>query len=258
MPKQTIQNRKRQKIVVLVEKQPKQAGLAFVMHGLSGFKEQPHIKTFAEAFRDNGYTVVRFDTTNTFGESYGNYENATTTNYYEDLEDVISWAATQTWYQEPFCLTGHSLGGYCTARYAEQYPEKVKAIAPISAVISGALTVETGKLRPGLFEEWERTGWKVEPHVSRPGTFKRIKWSHMEDRMTHDLLPKVGTLTMPVLIIVGELDTSTLPEHQKLLYDKLSGSKEFHVIKNAPHTFRDPEQLSEIKKIMDAWIKRLK
>ena len=111
--KEFIKNRKGQKIAVLVEQQKNQKGLAFVMHGLGGFKEQPHIQVFAEAFLDNGYTVVRFDTTNTFGESDGNYEEATTTNYYEDLEDVIEWAKSQSWYEESFCLSGHSLGGIC-------------------------------------------------------------------------------------------------------------------------------------------------
>ena len=33
------------------------------MHGLSGFKEQPHIEAFAQAFKDKGFTVVSsFDT----------------------------------------------------------------------------------------------------------------------------------------------------------------------------------------------------
>lgn len=87
-----IKNRKKQNVSVVVETLKKQQGLVFVMHGLGGFKEQDHIKTFADAFKEEGFTVVRFDTTNTFGESDGNYEDATTTNYYEDLEDVISWA----------------------------------------------------------------------------------------------------------------------------------------------------------------------
>src|SRR3989344_5417332 len=92
MEKIEIKNRKGQKIVVLLEETKKPKGLAFVMHGLSGFKEQPHIATFAQAFKDRGFIVVRFDTTNTYGESGGKYEDATTTNYYEDLEDIIEWA----------------------------------------------------------------------------------------------------------------------------------------------------------------------
>ena len=253
MEKLFIKNRKNQNVSVLIEKANNQKGLAFVMHGLSGFKEQPHIETFARAFRENNYTVVRFDTTNTFGESDGNYADATTTNYYEDLEDVINWSKTQDFYQEPFILCGHSLGAVCSALYAENYPEKVKALAPISTVISGKLSVaREGKEK---LEEWEKTGWQI---INYPdGRVKKLKWSHIPDRLKYDLLPKVDTLTMPVLMIVGELDQPTPPEHQQILFDKLPGKKELHVIKNAPHTFRDEEHLKEIYQIMDKWIKSL-
>src|SRR4030042_5738964 len=140
MEKVKIKNRKGQNIAVLLEKAQDQKGLAFVMHGLGGFKEQPHIATFAESFRDKEFKVVRFDTTNTYGESDGNYEDATTTNYYEDLEDVIGWAKFQVWYQEPFYLAAPSLGGLAITLYAEKYPEKLEGLAPISTVVSGELS----------------------------------------------------------------------------------------------------------------------
>ncbi|MDP3784839.1 MAG: alpha/beta fold hydrolase [bacterium] len=203
MNRKFIKNRKNQNISVLVEKTVSHKGLAFVMHGLGGVKEQPHIQAIAEAFLESGYTVIRFDTTNTFGESEGSYENATTTNYYEDLEDVIIWASKQEWYQEPFALAGHSSGGICTALYAEKYPEKVKALAPISTVVSGKLNAET-PYHKSIEEEWKRIGWLEEKSVSLPGVIKRLKWSHMEDRLKYDLLPNVKKLTMPVLLVVGE------------------------------------------------------
>ena len=118
--KQMILNRKDQKISVLLEKAENQKGIVFVMHGLGSFKEQVQIKAFAESFLEEGITSIRFDTTNTFGESDGNYENANITNWYEDLQDVIEWANKQEWYQEPFYLIGHSLGGISVALYAEE------------------------------------------------------------------------------------------------------------------------------------------
>ena len=248
-----IKNRKNQKTAILVEKPENPRGLAFIMHGLGGFKEQPHITIYADAFFGNDYVAVRFDTTNSIGESDGNYEDATVTNYYEDLEDVIEWAKSQLWYQEPFCLAGHSLGGICTALYAEKYPEKVKALAPTSTVISGKLSQKT----ESTLKEWERTGWLVQQSNSKPGVIKRLKWSHVEDRLKYDLLPEVQKLTMPVLLVVGENDDITSPEHQKLLYEKLLGRKEIHIIKGASHTFREETHLQEIKQIFDRWIKSL-
>ena len=68
-------------------------------------------------------------------------------------------------------------------------------------------------------------------------------------------MPEVNKITMPVLLIVGDRDDSTPPEHQKILFDALTGKKEMHVIKGAPHTFRDPVHLEKIRVIFDKWIK---
>jgi len=226
MQKLTIKNRKNQNIVVLLEPAEKQKGLAFVMHGLSGFKEQPQIEIFAKAFRDNNYTVVRFDTTNTFGESDGKYEDATVTNYYEDLEDVIAWSKSQSWYEKPFCLAGHSLGGFCVAYYAVNHNEEVKAVAPISPFISGELSlIAYGNEE---IDDWQKTGWKIFKSKSTPGLIKKLKWSHMEDRLKYNLLLDANKLIMPVLIIDGEFyenDTPIPVENQRLLFNKVSGKK---------------------------------
>ncbi|MDD5109870.1 MAG: alpha/beta fold hydrolase [Patescibacteria group bacterium] len=252
MQKLFIKNRQEQKISVIVEEATPARGLAFVMHGLGGFKEQPHLQVIADAFLRHGYTVVRFDTTNTLGESDGTYEQATTTNYLQDLEDVIVWASQQPWYHEPFCLVGHSLGGICTALYAQRHPRKVKALAPISTVVSRELSVAaSGEEAMAL---WKKHGWKVEESRSKPGVMKRLPWSFVEDGMQYDLLPKAKALTMPVLLAVGELDETTPAPHQKILFDALPGKKELHVIRGAPHTFHDPKHLDAIKKIFDRWI----
>lgn len=253
--KTEIKNRKGQKIVVLVELAEKPKGLVFVMHGLGGFKEQKHIQTFADAFKEKNYSVIRFDTTNSIGESDGKYEDATVTSSYEDLEDVINWAKKQAWYQKPFCMASHSLGSICVALYAENYPEEVKALAPTSTVVSGKLTVEA---RPKeAIEKWRRTGWLIKESESKPGIIKKTPWSHMEDRLKYDLLERVDKLAMPVLLIVGEKDSGTPPEHQKILFDKLPGKKEMHIIKGASHTFREKKHLDEIKQIFLDWLDKI-
>jgi len=256
MKKEFIKNRKGQKMAVVIEEADDPKGLAFIMHGLSGFKEQLHIQVMADAFKEKGYSVVRFDTTNTFGESEGNPDEATITNYLEDLEDVLSWASSQSWYQEPFCLAGHSMGSISISLFAENNSEKVKALAPISTVVSGKLSYEL-KSKTGEIQEWKKKGYKIEESASRPGLFKKLPWSHMEDRLKYDLLDKVDKLTMPVLLIVGDEDKHTPPEHQKILYDKLPGRKELHIIKGSPHTFREKEHLEEVKQILLKWINTL-
>ncbi|MEA3430140.1 MAG: alpha/beta fold hydrolase [Nanoarchaeota archaeon] len=251
-----IKNRHNKRIVVLLDKVENQKGLVFVMHGLSGEKTHSPIPTFTHAFIESNFTAIRFDVTHTYGESEGSFENANLTNYYEDLEDVIKWAETQEWYQEPFCLVGHSLGGISTALFAEKFPQKIKALAPISTVVSGKLHI--GNKSKEELEEYNRTGWRIRPSSARPGLIKRLRWPQFqEDMLKYDLLKNVNKLTMPILMIVGEKDTSTIPQHQQILFDALSEPKELHIIKNAPHTFRDPEHLKEIKEIFLKWISKI-
>jgi pimeloyl-ACP methyl ester carboxylesterase len=252
MTKQTIKNRNGKTVVILAEHIANPNGLAFVMHGLGGSKDQKHIEMFAKAFTDKNISVVRFDTTNSFGESDGNYEDATATNYLEDLEDVIKWASSKPWYKEPFWLAGHSLGGMCISLYAEANPNKVKGLAPISASISGKLIISSSK-NAHLLEEWERTGWRVE--TKSDGRTKRLKWSHVADRMKYDITKKANKLSMPVLMIVGSEDTSTPIEHEKILYNSIpEGQKEFHIIDGAPHTFTEKHHLAEVYTLFDQWI----
>lgn len=254
-----VKNRHGQKMSVVVEVNQVPGKLAFVMHGLGGNKEQAHIRAMVETFLESGYTVVTFDTTNTFGESDGNYEDATVTNYYSDLEDVIDWAEKQSWYIEPFVLCGHSLGGISVSLFAETYPEKVKALAPISTVVSGKTSLEVYKLFPNEAvnpDQWKRDGARVtRSHDGK--TEKRLKWSHMEDRMKYDILPKAKNLAMPVLLIVGSKDYSTPLVHQQLFYDKLGGPKELHIIKDALHSFYEPHERQELKQIFKDWLKTI-
>ncbi len=256
MTKLSITNRKEQRLAVVVEVKPNQKGLAFIMHGLGGTKDGAMQVALKEECREAGYTVVRFDTTNTFGESDGRYEDATVTNYSEDLEDVIGWAKTQAWYQEPFLLAGHSLGAMCIALYAQRHPEKVKALAPISVVVSGKLSLEAPS-QVGKWQEWQRTGFQERGSSTRSGLVKRLPWSHMEDRLKYDLLPQAHRLTMPVFLLVGELDDRTPPAHQRQLLDVLPGPRELHLIPDAPHTFGSAKHLRDMKKRVRRWLRGL-
>jgi pimeloyl-ACP methyl ester carboxylesterase len=251
-----IKNRNNKKLAVIVERPDNPIGLSFVMHGLGGNKNQPSIKIFSQALFDNNYIVVRFDAANTSGESEGNLEDANVTNYFEDLEDVINWSREQDWYQEPFILCGHSMGAMSVALYAEKFPDKVKALAPISVLISGKLISETHS--PEELADWEKTGLRTWESSTQPGLIKKLKWSHVTDRLKYDLLTEINKLTMPTILIVGELDTSTPVKHQQIFFDRLPGKKELNIIKNAPHTFKEPEHLKEIYFLLDKWLKALK
>lgn len=252
----SIKNRNGLRLAVVVEPHADPKGLAFVMHGLGGTKDGPMQVALTEELRHAHFTVVRFDTTNTFGESEGRFEDATVTSSYADLEDVIAWAKTRQWYKQPFLLAGHSLGASCTAYYAENHPEEVLAVAPIAAVVSGKLSLEAPS-QVGKWQEWQRTGWQERGSSTHTGVVKRLPWSHMEDRLKYDLLPLAGRLAMPTFLLAGELDDRTPPVHQQLLLSALPGPKELHIIPGAPHTFGSASHLRAMKKLFRKWLKIL-
>ncbi len=254
MQKVFIKNRKGQKLAVLIEEKAKAKGLVFIIHGLGGNKEQPHISTVADTFRQKGFTVIRFDTTNTIGESDGMYEKATITNYHEDLQDLIQWSSKQSWYTEPFYLAGHSLGGVAALLYAVAHPEKIKGLLPLSTVISGKLSIKTNKYRDSL-DDWKKSGWFT--RVSSNGKdIRRLPWSHMEDRLKYNILQDAHKLVMPVFMLVGDKDDATPVEHQKMLYTKLPGKKELHIIVDAPHTFSSQSHLDSLKLHLNRWLEK--
>jgi len=253
-----IQNRNNKKLCVVAEESEYPGKLAFIAHGLGGNKDEAHIRSMIEALLESGYAVVSFDAAHTFGESEGEYEDATQTNYYEDLQDVILWASKQDWYVEPFVIGGHSFGGGTSIMYAQDHPEKIKALFPIATVISGELSLKTSLSNPrrlSVFSQWKQDGVLIQRR--RNGDEKRLKWACMEDRLKYNLLTGAGKLTMPVLMVVGDMDESTPPQHQKLLFDILPGEKEFHIIQGAIHTFDEPHEREELKQIIKKWMKKI-
>jgi pimeloyl-ACP methyl ester carboxylesterase len=151
-------------------------------------------------------------------------------------------------------LGGHSFGGGTSLMYAQDHPEKIKGLFPIATIISGELSLDTPTSNPrrqSIAGKWKKDGVLVQRR--RNGDEKRLKWACMEDRLKYNLLTKAHELTMPVLMIVGDMDESTPLEHQQLLFNKLPGKKELHVIKGAVHTFDNSHERDELKRLLKSW-----
>ena len=255
MEKLFIDNRHGNKLSVLVE-QPeiKAKGLAFVMHGLSAHKEQVSKQAMVDVLLVDGYTTVRFDTTNTFGESDGDYAAATLTNYYEDLEDVIKWASEQDWYQEPFVLAGRSLGSISIVLYTINNPDKVKALVPTSCIVIGSVINQ--RYEGASREDWEASGWEIEPGFDKPDFINRLDWENFStDLAKYDILSEAHKITQPVLLVTGANDLVTTPADQQAFHDKLQGDRELHILENCGHSFDGHFVLEEFKKILDKWLR---
>jgi pimeloyl-ACP methyl ester carboxylesterase len=212
-----------------------------------------------QVFHDNGFITFNFDTTNSFGESDGTYWEARQGLHAEDLEDVIKWTQQQEWFVKPLALTGHSMGGYAVARYAELYPEEVDILAPIAPVVSGKLTWEANQeYDKEEFEEFQKRGYKESVSQST-GILKKSPWAEMEELLDHDLLPLAKNITMPTLLVVGTKDESCRPKDIKLLYEALPPNTQnrYAEIEGASHNYRSEADLQALYDIINDWLKTL-
>ncbi len=251
-----IKNRKNKNLAIWVENEQGKNGLVFIAHGLSSTHDQAHLQKYAESFLENDFIVVRHDATNSLGQSDGKLEDATLTSYYEDFEDMIAWASSQSWYQEPFVVAGHSLGGACNLMFAYKYPEKIKALAPTSAFLNGEVTLKAYSKE--LMEKWKKDGYRLEESKSRPGVIKKFNWTLAEDWQKYNLMNKANLIKAPILLIVGEKDILTPLYSQQDFYNKVSSTKkELHIIKGSEHTYMAKEHLDEVKDIFLEWIKKV-
>jgi alpha-beta hydrolase superfamily lysophospholipase len=258
----TIKNRHGLKLVMQVDTPDNPKNLAFIEPGQSGTIDQKHITAFAEAFLENGFRTARFDPTNSVGESGGELINVTYNNYVQDLEDVISWARTQSWFQQPFAVCGHSMGAQAAAWYAEQHPDEILLAAPMAPVVNYDLYMTT--LDPEEKMQWQEKGYQESGSKSRPGVIKRVGWGVNESLKNYDIVPQAGVLTMPLINIVGEKDQPCPVKHQQIFMDAVaSPNKKLIIIPGAQHSYRKAgsdeydQELQETKNTLNSWLHKI-
>lgn len=255
-----IKDRHGLKLVIQVDMPESPSKLVFIQPGQGGFIAQEHITAFAESFLENNYRVVRFDPTNSVGESGGDISEVSYDGYAANLEDVIDWAKSMPWFQQPFALCGHSMGAQTTAWYAEQNPGTVQLLATMAPVVNYELYMPT--LDPDYAEKWEEHGYIESVSRSKPGIVKRIGWQVNDSLKKYDILKYANKLTMPVINVVGELDKPCPVANQQVFMETIpSKQKKLVIIQGTEHSYRNnetqqyDEKLNEVKDALSAWLR---
>jgi len=255
--KQPIKNRYGKNILVHFEAAPEKTDkLAIIQHGYSGSMDQPHLIFMMNTYLDNGYNVLMLDCTNSHNDAEGILEENTIQSHYDDLEDSIEWASNQDWYNEPFALAGHSLGGLSIVAYASRKPEKVSSLCPAGMVISGRLLEQRTKENdPEYYKELITNGKiRLDCNYKENVTgFRTYKWyTSMYD---WDAVEYAKNITAPTLFVVGDEDHGTPPKDHKKVYDALNAPKKIEIIKSSEHSYQGKEK--ELSTILDAWLKEI-
>lgn len=254
---QTLITPSGEKIAVLVEgiENKNNKKLVFIQHGWSGYKEQVPVRVSAQAFLDAGYVVITFDSRNSFGASSGKLEDTTLTGFIEDLSYVISWAAQQDFYSEPFALSGHSLGGGAVLKYAEDHPEKINRLVPLSAMVGGKYFIRSRELNfAEAFAEWKKTKKIYREKVGNPSINGYLSFDTVIDLEKYDMVADGNRIKCPTLLITGKNDLSSTIENNRHMQNALQCKKRLAIIENCAHVFESQQNQKDLYNEILSWL----
>ena len=217
-----------------------------MIHG-SGGVTRDALRPFADHFARNGVAVLITDKRGT-GQSTGRWARATFDDLAEDALAGVRHLQTRSDIQaSAIGLHGMSLGGWVAPLAAtkshdvafvvvESAPvmtplehERLRVISQMRADgQSGELIAQASAFMDQKFavartgEGWdrlvsamstgERAGWL--PYVNPPSSLESLRW-HWEHVFSYDPLPVLKHLTVPMLVLYGELDAIVPPKVHK-------------------------------------------
>ncbi len=237
-----ITNRNGLKMAIKLNVSSDRTKLVFLEHGLSARKEYPHMKVMEDIFAQFGYNVVNIDATNSLNESEISGVGITFTSHYQDLQDAINWAKTQSFYVEPFAIAGQSLGAASGINFAGNYPDKVNLLlAAASPFIKGQDLMEKDE----MMKHVEQYGYfdKVSKSVGRT---LRINKIFNDDIKQYDLAKAIKNIKADTYIIQGDLDVAHIKEVSSQIYNMLDTKKHFILLENTPHDLANTEQTKSL------------
>lgn len=222
-------------------------GLAVVLHGVGGWKDQPIVRAVAEAYAQWGYATLRFDESNGVNNPDGDFFHETTTQYTHDLEDVIAFVKQQPWGTQPLTIVGHSMGGLVASWYARTHTSEVSRLVLLAPAVS-----------------WKMMWWAwlplalvdlVRGHRKMLGIDGRDFALHLgwwRDFFHFDGYEYAKDINVPTLIISAEKDHTVAKPGEHRRYTRFFSHAEHSTISWADHDFDGHEE--EVADTIKQWL----
>jgi len=228
--------------------------LAIIQHGLASDMNHQAVQAAKQAFLDNNYVVITFDSRYSLGYSGNHVENARLATFNEDLKTVISWAKKQPFYSEPFALSGHSLGGGSVLQYSAEYPKDVNILVPITPVISGSLWEKSCMTNMTAFcRQWKHEGTYTYTDVKKHKTAV-IPFDIITDSKSYNafaLLPQIAAKT---LFIAAQNDIIISSDDLSQLAKSANPQKNITVVSESGHNFETSENQADLYKVINHFL----
>ena len=229
--------------------------MAVIQHGLASNMNHVAVQSAKKAFLDNGYVVVSFDGRYSLGKGNNDVEKASLTSFNEDLKSVIKWTQTQMFYGEPFVIVGHSLGGASVIEYADNHPELVDALIPITPVINSKSWEKSCMTNMTDFcKEWKQKGTY---EYTDPDNHKKaiIPYSIIASCDNYDANNSAKKIKAKTLLVGAEKDIIIDPKDLQNLSKKFDNGKAI-IIKSADHNFSNEQNQSDLYQAIDLFLKQ--
>ena len=235
---------------------PKKTGkfpLLIIAGDLLDNAETPYLKEFSKLALDNGFAVVKFDFTNSFGKSSGRAENVTISQRARDLELVVQYVKRRAYVNESkIVIIGFGFG------------------AMASLVLEGFHALTKAMILVNTPSQVDDTGWTSFPerdmmrvklkryfHVMKEGKEVRINYTFYEDGYRLDMFRCARNLRTPTLYLAGADDQIVKPLHSERLAERTNAKKEIDIIPGFAHDI-GKKQVAMIYDKMMSFLKRQK
>lgn len=251
-----IKNKQGLPLIGEVLRNPQNGGVAVIVHGIGAYRSEPLMQALTDAAYGAGMTVVRYDATNSFGESGGKLKDMRFSTYADDLDAVLTLVKVQSWGRGPYVLLGHSLGSAAVLHYAAQYPTDVMKLVLVSCVVGGNWWLKAHEdAIPDTLKNWRETSSLPKSHPIMKDRSGEVSWAYAADIQQRDFIkndaPKVKC---PTLLVVGSIDPITPVAAQQDLQKALGGKTKLHVVQGCGHTFKSASQQQELKDTITTWL----
>lgn len=232
----------------------KNGRLAFVQHGLASNANHQVIRKVRDAFLNNGYTVVVFDSRHSLGESSNDVENVRLSTMTEDLKTVILWAKTQPFYAEPFGLAGHSLGGASVLEYAAEYPQNVNILVPVTPVLDGNLWEKSCMDNMSEFcHSWKNRGFYryTDPDNKKTAS---IPFAVVESSKSYDAYKLAPLIKAKILAIGADNDIVINHLDIKKFAESANNNGSYRSVKASGHNFESEQNQIDLYNTVNDFI----